>query len=834
MGLLREFDTCLDYVFDDSSFKDIPYNDDGFSSKGSKLTNYLLSVEAVVIYNLMLHLARNGFIDMVDNRFDCGYAYDGLLVNKSKDLPAMERCANDFARNLGLKYLILRCKPIDTVTQLDVLTLSEQQQRVPRLVDPPEKLLLKYPTGYGKTYQSLNYALSRYRKVLIIVHRRTLAIDIKKNYPQFECYIDGDGTGSTTSADLQIICINSLHKLRSPDKYECTIADEISSLLRQIVDMKTDKIIFDMFHVFMRKPGHQFIGMDALLCDQDEQFLKSIAPFEVMRPAVSNVPKRRCIIYKDKNAMKAEICEHLLQGKRICIAYSQGIAKMDGFCKAFGIPYINVNRNTRDEHEVADWTQYQLVVYSPTMDAGVDVRFVDEFGDNRAHFDIVYGIFKRNITPKQAVQMCTRVRDCVDFRVTLSGGYSEQVYASELDFKEFIQRRLDMIKKYNLDVHLNNDFVAELVDDFHYQCVWNSIKHRRENTFEMFETYLRYYLVQNQMDLYTDENVLTDREKIEDVKEAEKSGVLADRLSLAKAMIISPTAHERLSEETQDLSFVEKQQMFAYTLNEVFGLHMDRPPAPINPGSAFDDLHIVAHREYMDAIQQKQLYDLYPFDEYGSVCRFDYVTEFKSTASAFFRFKQLVSNSESSNLFSFHYSSMAFNEVTHVIRKALQLIGFSQLNELVMKSNTRRVSNNTYINSLFGKDQFGDYLLKHTGLKMVSRPGDKYGLVSMIASADHNDKTAYYLPDSPVPYLVTVMDGFTIIGRQYRCNSCFILLPRKQESQQHICRQLKEGFEHCLHRGQRSARCVACKKIVARNKFRHACTDINRNKRRRV
>jgi hypothetical protein len=822
LKLLNELNECMEYVW--NHWPDVPYSANSPCPKGSKLSNMLLTLESRLISKVIETLHTRGLVDKIRNHYDCGYAYDGIFVRKRPDdMYLYVAIANEVAILQGLDHISFRLKRLENCDHIPAIAFVDRQIRVPSIAElgEHEKKLLIYPTGAGKTYQSVAYALEKYTTCLIIVHRRSLAVDIKRNYPQFECYIDGDGEfNRTTGADFQIICINSLDKLKFPAKYQCTIADEISSLLRQIVEMRTPKIIFKMFNVFIRKPNHEFIGMDALLCEQDKQLLNRITRFEDYSPDMASYPIKKCEVFNDTYWLKANLLQDILNGRRVCIAYSTSIDKMNGFLESTGISFINVNRNTKDKYSVTDWTEYNVVAFSPTMDAGVDVSFFDDCGNRFGYFDIVYGIFNRNTTtPKQAVQMLSRVRDCKEFRACITGSYTNTVFDNEKDFQRYVQSRLEFISKFDLIAQLNDDFVPELVKDFHYECVWNAVSHRCERTTKEFHKYFKYYIVRNRWKMYTAQSAQVNEEEKQSIKENERKGRLAEQREIALSPIISSSTYD-MYKASNELSLPEFREYQAYRVNSAFGLDKQRPTKPFTESSNFGDIDLDAYRKWRQDIKEKQLRDLYPYDENGQCIGFDYLSEFKASSKRFYRFLQLLNIDEGGeNSFEFYYNTVTFKEITTVIRTALKWLGFDKLNSTVDTASFKNIMDNRHFKDLLRRKKFYDYLREHTGLEIKYRD-NAFVLVSTIASPDYSKPFTYFVPNSTIPFDGEDVSGFSPRGRKWQCNECFGLLTLSRVNN-HTCPEPTQGYYFINNNGKRSMACLSCDRVVNRNRKRH-------------
>ena len=799
--------------------KNVPCSENCHNPNASRLSNILLTLEADIMLRVLDALVLKNFITKKDDAYCAGLAYDGIFVEKfdGLDITAMEAVANDTITQMGYRHLEMRCKTMENEHNEYVEALDERVYIVGLDDFREKKILLRSPTGSGKTYESIRYATAKFSTVLVIVHRQRLATSISRDYPQFDSYLNTEYTSGTLDADFQIICVNSLDRLKDPGKYECVICDEISSVMTQSIDMKMSPMCVKLFHRYIIDPNIKFIGMDALLCDIDisfwlnefRRYQQSGITHKVVSPKAAMIPTKFCAIYDGIAELKSQMVKDIQNGKRVCIAYSTAIDKMDGLLSSTGVPYLNVNRNTKNDMDIASWVNYDVVAFSPTMDAGVDISFYVD-GVRHQHFDVVYGIFHAaNTTPKKAVQMLGRVRDCSDYRVHVKGHNTKTIFHSEQEFKEHLQKRYEYITDYNLEAEIGEDFNPIVTQDFRYRLTYNSMRHRKENLHYM--GCLRYFLILNQWGLCSPKRYEENIDHAE-LQGYELLGQLEERKEIASSRVICDEEGISLI-GAANLPQAQRREFVAWSVNKAFGLDKCRPPEP-------QDASYHERQEWIDECQSIQKQVLYPYDEDGNATGFDFIKQFAAHRDQYFRCKQLMELERGDNLpFTFLLSKKSFREITHHCHHLLKLIGFEKLGDTIAYVNWAAARRDYYSPVTCPKTGPIAYISKHTGLKVVNRDGG-FRLCTRLVSPEIRSDGSFYLPGSPFVFINDRLEGMFPFGSGYRCSTCGKVL-KKRSARKHTCVELPPNFEHRCVDGNYVYWCTICHVAVDTHLSRH-------------
>lgn len=820
--LKQEFDQCLDIA--DQLFSHVPVGDHCFNRKASRLTNVLLTLECDVMLTVLDALVAEGLVEQQGSIYKAGLAYDGLLLPRTHLAEEYERCANARIAEMGYEFLLMRCKEMDKPDDEEYIQFTDEQVFVDNLhVYNQDKLFIRAPTGSGKTTAAVEYALNHFRTVLIIVHRQALALNLCKRFTRFGCYLSNGETAKTLDADYQIVCLNSLDKLKDPRKYECVICDEISSVMEQFVNMPVSTMCIELFGVYATSPGVKFIGMDALLCEQDMEFWRDeirkrrhpVKQARFILPDEMTEFTRSCSVYDDTRAFKLDLARCIQQGKHVCIAYSTSIQRMDGLLASLNVEYLNVNRYTKTCSSIDDWVNYQVVAFSPTMDAGVDVTFYDDDGERMPHFDVVFGLFNAsNTSPKQAVQMLGRVRDCDDYRVHIVGNCTEKSFVSREEFDHYVRSRIECVVSYNLDAQLREDFTPDVMDNFRYRLTYNSVRHVREKT--KYRENLLKYLIMNQWAIVIQS--CSDDDDDEDspinITGAEEQGVLDEKREIAKSQIIDDDTGYKM--KGTDMTLPMHRQYVAWTVNKCFGLDVNRPPPPagiMNGGNIEDFLN------WKRAIQSQQEQDLYPFTADGECSGVDYIDEFMKRKEVYFRARHLIALDRGEELpFTFFLQRKTFREESHHAYQIIRQLGFQHLGDVIEEVQFGAVDRNAYMRVVLQNLNVKQYLNDKCGV-VIKDTGDGYRLASYVLAPTPRSQASFYIEHSPFLYLGETINA-DIRGSRFNCRTCGRVLNRRAP-QEHACLPLPDGIEYRRVGGRVRKYCVLCDEDVTRNLKRH-------------
>jgi len=266
----------------------------------------------------------------------------------------------------------------------------------------------------GKTFM-LQKLLKKYdfKKILWITHRQTLTNFIYGDFNPFgfESYLDCDEPNLAN----RIICqIDSLLRLLTKNQlptYDLIIYDESESTLNHINagTLKDKKFIFELMKE-ITDSSSKIIALDADYSDRSHLYFSNFGKVQVIiNKHVKNVKHFKYL--DDMARFKAMIYDDIEAGKNIVIVCMNS-AFVENFyaeLKDKGYRVVKHTRHTADSYkeELKDvdkyWTKFQVVIYSPTVEAGVSF--------NVEHFDKMYTVIcQMSCSARSFIQMTGRIR----------------------------------------------------------------------------------------------------------------------------------------------------------------------------------------------------------------------------------------------------------------------------------------------------------------------------------------------------------------------------------------------------------------------------------------
>lgn len=302
----------------------------------------------------------------------------------------------------------------------------------------PKCLSIRSPMGTGKTTLLQNILqelttitasrsgiMSPNPTALVITYRQTLAMEQigKLTTHGFVSYLEleGDAPLDSRSDFPRLICqmesLPRLVKLNDDiEPFDLVIVDEIESVLRHFNSptVKGPALLVNLVQELLRRAKH-VITMDALWGNASHNFLKTS---EIPNRLVHNVvrtPPRTFTFTNDGESWRADILQDLSEGCNIVVASlsSEQVYRIRDAILASGLisedEVLLHTSKTSDSVKklLADvnslWTKYRIVMYSPSVSAGVDF--------STQHFDRLYlYVCPLSCTPMSALQMTGRVR----------------------------------------------------------------------------------------------------------------------------------------------------------------------------------------------------------------------------------------------------------------------------------------------------------------------------------------------------------------------------------------------------------------------------------------
>ena len=275
-----------------------------------------------------------------------------------------------------------------------------------------------------------------FERVLWITHRQTLTEQIFGKFSPigFSNYLEEKG--SLFDKKRVIVQIDSLFRIRQFIEggsfeypvYDLVIIDEIEGNLNHYDSSflnkgeSTARDVFD-FAAECITDSSKLIVMDADMGIRTKIFIEHFdkSPIVINNNYKPKVVTEKCkegkprkfIVTKDFNFFTKQLLKDIKDGKKICVASMSAkvLEKIASNLKEMGIKYTIHTKMTGDDRrkELRNveeyWIQFQVVLYSPTIECGVDF--------NRNHFDKIYGVCRSGqltCSQRSFIQMIGRIR----------------------------------------------------------------------------------------------------------------------------------------------------------------------------------------------------------------------------------------------------------------------------------------------------------------------------------------------------------------------------------------------------------------------------------------
>ncbi|WP_189521678.1 MULTISPECIES: plasmid replication protein, CyRepA1 family [unclassified Mesorhizobium] len=288
---------------------------------------------------------------------------------------------------------------------------------------------VKSPKSSGKTtaLQRL-VAADPTARILLVGHRRSLIRAMCRKL-RLDCYLDSKSKGSASSQARFGVCLDSLRTIDLKKPYDYVLIDESEQVLAHFFsETMADKrpaILRDLISIISR--ASNVLALDADLSWVSFGFIADWFNRRTTRDVSiflnQHVPAPQpAELFQSSNHIIGDLVTNLRDKKR-CYVVSNNKAFVDSLSAAVAlndpeIKFVSITADTaRTSGDaaaafIADPTaqsrRYQLVLSSPALSSGVDIRF----DNNEKYFDIVYGIFPSITTSHlDCDQQLARVRD---------------------------------------------------------------------------------------------------------------------------------------------------------------------------------------------------------------------------------------------------------------------------------------------------------------------------------------------------------------------------------------------------------------------------------------
>jgi len=394
--------------------------------------------------------------------------YPYLVYQRNRDLQSGDDrlVFDDWPHDL-MEFILVNSRYL----ALDV-PVNEERLREANLI------FVKSDKGTGKTQWLRSYlkTIPKYRSVLVLTHRRSLARTLS-NALDMPCYLD--------EPDLHwryTLSLDSLEKANKVEGYDVIIIDESEQVFRHLVGDTTEKRREAIFNTLIKL---LHFAKQVVCCDAD---MTSELTGHLMSKLRSNFTQDRILsivnewktdrqinVFENKYHALAKLICDIDEGKRIYIPVGERdlaneIEALLRFVRFKGDPVkvllLTSDTSSEDAAQAffsdpnAESQKYDVLIATSTLSTGVSI--------DAEWFDAVYGLFDGSVyTYQDCDQAISRVRNCSSVNVWIHPGKapefaSEEAMRNSPKHKELITRRLCMpgethelseAEKLYLDVH---------------------------------------------------------------------------------------------------------------------------------------------------------------------------------------------------------------------------------------------------------------------------------------------------------------------------------------------------------------------------------------------
>eukprot|EP00798_Chlamydomonas_sp_ICE-L_P031161 gene31161-biopygen6041 len=331
---------------------------------------------------------------------------------------------------------------------IDIDACLEMQQAVDVWLDTERKdvntLSVRSPMGSGKStmLDALLERVGEDKTVLVVTYRQSLALEHKRKLARkgFVSYLDADVTPQDLrrrDKTLRVICqIESLHRLAEhtcmrylTSGFDIVVLDEVESLLRHFMSPTVVNPLAEIQGLAdtLNATTTGVVTMDATWGSVTKEFLKQagLRNLLVVNDYRSTENARTFAISKDEVTWSAQIRDDITAGRNVVVvslsqerAMQVHKAALDTFNDPKDAARLCLLHTSKTADAVkaklidvdALWSSKRIVVYTPTISAGVDF--------STEHFDRMYlYLCPGSAAPMGALQMTGRVRHLVDTNV---------------------------------------------------------------------------------------------------------------------------------------------------------------------------------------------------------------------------------------------------------------------------------------------------------------------------------------------------------------------------------------------------------------------------------
>ena len=322
-----------------------------------------------------------------------------------------------------------------------------------------------YDTGKTQLLKSILRDYPQFKKVLMVTYRITLAYEFESVFSEFDFanYKNGDFTG-----DHLINQTESLLRLTDETnvlpKYDLIIMDEIESVLNQF-NSPTFKgkasNTFELLVALCKNPTTKIISLDGDMADRSFTFIEYFNNALTIKNTCNfnNKTLNMYMVTKEElRAFETKLMTDLGNNLKLVIpsmSATYGYELLKSINEKFPDKKVLIYTSTTSDNEKQDikgivdlWSSADVVIYTPTIEAGVSFDVV-------GHFDKLYGYMcGGSCAQRSYLQMLSRVRK---FNTTEFNLYSN--IPLDESGKVWTYEELDENSLYSKDLVLKNEYI---------------------------------------------------------------------------------------------------------------------------------------------------------------------------------------------------------------------------------------------------------------------------------------------------------------------------------------------------------------------------------------
>lgn len=331
-------------------------------------------------------VCKNGDVRLICRRNNDS----GILVGNVTAAPDAPKTKRRSIKRILLEKLVWMNRARTNIKNPGRITKFRYLPEMLDVIADKRHVAISSTMGSGKTKALFEFIKIMKEQDLIvsIVHRRSLTANMRSKYKEagFTIYDEIDGEINLIKHKRVLIQYESLHRLNVNGRISLLIADEVNSVCMQYLSKlsTTHRKINEYMLESVFKSSAASVLLDGNLNDYIINAVNCIGSREyfVWQNDSTELLNPNVIISEKDSAFKSKLVELLQQGNKIDVAASNG----PNYCetlKAFILQQIptakvlTIHSETEDkELYTADveaiWTQYDCVIRSPTVGAGVD------------------------------------------------------------------------------------------------------------------------------------------------------------------------------------------------------------------------------------------------------------------------------------------------------------------------------------------------------------------------------------------------------------------------------------------------------------------------------